>query len=252
MTQDPLDYSNVNSSYVPPKSPNTTTLLEFIKSRPDLSKLSEALDKVGGFPEVFDTDPAWKFTFFAPNNDAFEKNVGRYFNTFEATPKGKWWLGNSILHHYVPNSSLKSTDFNETYRQFQVISLIPLSHQHKYPLLTLLRLFIPYPSWFFPIPGPFSLRALIEDTKNETGIITSHFGDIHNLRAIPIWRMRDTPLRSIYRLYELHLADHYELVGWETEYFFCRRDWKLRDIPDPKDPDPLRSAIVASIVEELH
>ena len=64
--------------------------------------------------------------------------------------------------------------------------------------------------------------------------------------------MRDTPLRSIYRLYELHLADHYDLMGWETEYFFYQRNWKLQDIPDPKDPDPLRYAIVASIVEELH
>ncbi|KAL2827580.1 hypothetical protein BDW59DRAFT_144033 [Aspergillus cavernicola] len=64
--------------------------------------------------------------------------------------------------------------------------------------------------------------------------------------------MRDTPLRSIYRLYELHLADRYALMGWETEYFFYRLDWKLRDIPDPKDSDPLRYAILASIVEELH
>lgn len=126
-----------------------------------------------------------------------------------------------------------------------------LNHQHEYPLLVLLRMFIPYPSWFFPIPGPFSLGALIEDTKNETGIIMAHFDDIHNLRAIPIWRMRDTPLRSIYRLYELFLADHYELIGWETQYFFYRCYWKLHDIPDPEDPDPLRYAIVASIVDEL-
>jgi hypothetical protein len=35
--------------------------------------------------------------------------------------KGKWWLGNSILHHYVPNTNLKSSNFNETYQQFQVI-----------------------------------------------------------------------------------------------------------------------------------
>ncbi|KAJ5091891.1 hypothetical protein NUU61_006761 [Penicillium alfredii] len=131
-------------------------------------------------------------------------------------------------------------------------SLIRLNHQHKYPLLTLLRMFIPYPSWFFPIPGPISPRALIEDKKNETGIILSHFGDIHNLRAIPIWRMRDTPLCAIYRLYELHLADEYELTGWETEYFFFQENWKLQDIPDPRDPDPLRYAILASIMEELH
>ena len=65
-------------------------------------------------------------------------------------------------------------------------SLIRLSH-HKYPLLTLLRRFIPYPSWFFPILGPLSLRVLIDDKKNETGIIRSYFGDIHNFRAIPIW-----------------------------------------------------------------
>ncbi|KAJ0414257.1 hypothetical protein BJY00DRAFT_34991 [Aspergillus carlsbadensis] len=131
-------------------------------------------------------------------------------------------------------------------------SLIRLSHDHKYPFLALLRLFVPYPSWSFPVPGPFPLRALIEDEKNETGIIRSHFGDIHNLRAIPIWRLRDTPLRSVYRLYELHLADRYALMGWETEYFFFQPGWEIRDIPDPKDPDPLRYSILASIVEELH
>ena len=64
--------------------------------------------------------------------------------------------------------------------------------------------------------------------------------------------MRDTPLRSIYRLYELHLADRYELMGYETEYFFFQRNWKLGDIPDPRDPDPLRYAMVASITEKLH
>ncbi|KAL5340242.1 hypothetical protein BJX70DRAFT_128100 [Aspergillus crustosus] len=131
-------------------------------------------------------------------------------------------------------------------------SLTRLRQHHTYPLLTLLRMFIPYPSWHLPIPGPHSLRELIEDEKNGTRIIESHFGDIHNLRAIPIWRMRDTPLRSIYRLYELHLADCYEMMGWETEYFFFRHDWKVGDIPDPKDSDPLRYAVLASIVEELH
>ena len=64
--------------------------------------------------------------------------------------------------------------------------------------------------------------------------------------------MRDTPLRSIYRLYELHLADRYMLMGSETEYFFYQTGWRLRDIPDPKDPDPIRYAVVACILEELH
>lgn len=130
-------------------------------------------------------------------------------------------------------------------------SLIRL-RDHKHPWITLLRMFIPYPSWFFKIPGLFSLRELIEDDKNGTGIIRSNFGEIHNLRCIPIWRMRDTPLRSIYRIYELHLADRYMLMGYETEYFFHRSDWKLQNIPDPKDPDPIRYAVIACIVEELH
>ncbi|KAJ5181356.1 hypothetical protein N7491_000908 [Penicillium cf. griseofulvum] len=64
--------------------------------------------------------------------------------------------------------------------------------------------------------------------------------------------MRDTPLRSIYRLYELHLADRYELMGYETEYFFFQQNWRLRDVPDPRDPDPLCYAMVDSIMEELH
>ncbi|RAH67335.1 uncharacterized protein BO66DRAFT_329463, partial [Aspergillus aculeatinus CBS 121060] len=31
-----------------------------------------------------------------------------------------------------------------------------------------------------------------------------------------------------------------------------RSGWKLQHIPDPKDPDPLRYAVIACIVEELH
>ncbi|PYI28868.1 hypothetical protein BP00DRAFT_250112 [Aspergillus indologenus CBS 114.80] len=127
-----------------------------------------------------------------------------------------------------------------------------LRQNHQHPLITLLRMFIPFPSWYFKIPGPYSCRALIEDERRGTGIIESIFGDLHNLRAIPIWRVRDTPLRSIYRLYALFLAGQYDLMGYETEYFFKRPDWKLRYIPDPQDPDPLRYAVVACIVEELH
>jgi len=64
--------------------------------------------------------------------------------------------------------------------------------------------------------------------------------------------MRDTPLWSIYRLYELHLADRYTSIGYETEYFFYQPHWKLRYIPDPKDSDPVRYAVVACILEALH
>lgn len=116
----------------------------------------------------------------------------------------------------------------------------------------LMRLFIPYPSWSFTIPSPFSPRGLIDDDKKETRIINSRFEGLRNLQAIPLWRMRDTPLRSVYRIYECFLVNRYGLMGYETEYFFFHSDWRLRDIPDPSDPDPVRYAILACIVEELH
>ncbi|PYH46400.1 uncharacterized protein BP01DRAFT_390682 [Aspergillus saccharolyticus JOP 1030-1] len=102
--------------------------LDFVRSRSDLSTLAGVIGEVGGFTQAFDTDPAWKFTFFAPNNDAFE-NTCTYYDTFAATPKGKWWLGNTILHHYVPNSELTSSSFNETLQQFQTAMYLYVGSQ---------------------------------------------------------------------------------------------------------------------------
>lgn len=84
-TPDPYNYRNVTSTYVAPVPSNTTTLLNFIKSRSDLSSLLEALEQCEGFPQAFDTNPTWKFTFFAPSNEAFAE-TGRYFSTLEGSP----------------------------------------------------------------------------------------------------------------------------------------------------------------------
>ncbi|BCR95383.1 uncharacterized protein AKAW2_20323A [Aspergillus luchuensis] len=127
-TTDPLNYRNI-SGYVASSSSIGTTALDFIKSRSDLSILSEKIDELGGFAQAFDTDPDWKFTFFAPNNNAFEVYTGAYFDSFEPTPKGKWWLGNTIIHHYVPNSELTSASFNETLQRFQTATYLFVSSQ---------------------------------------------------------------------------------------------------------------------------
>lgn len=116
----------------------------------------------------------------------------------------------------------------------------------------LLRLFISFPSMSFKVPSPVSPHDLIDDEKNGSGIINSRFEGLRNLQAIPLWRMRDTPLRSVYRIYELFLANRYGLMGYETEYFFFHSDWRSRDIPDPNDSDPVRYAVLACVVEELH
>ncbi|KAL4734922.1 FAS1 domain-containing protein [Aspergillus similis] len=121
--QDPLSYRSVDPVYTPSKAANTTTLLDFVSSRPDLSNLTAVIERTGGFKEAFNTEPTWSFTFFAPNNDAFE-NTGRYFLTFYETPKGKWWTGNTVIHHYVPNTILKKENFNETYQRVQTGSYL--------------------------------------------------------------------------------------------------------------------------------
>lgn len=81
-----------------------------------------------GFSEAFATPPTWSYTFFAPSNTAFN-NTGEYYSTFLATPKGKWWFGNLLQHHYVPNSQLKSTSFNATVQRFQTGSYLYVSGQ---------------------------------------------------------------------------------------------------------------------------
>jgi hypothetical protein len=72
------------------------------------------------------------------------------------------------------------------------------------------------------------------------------------LRQFRLFRIRDTPLRSLYRLYEAICAQKPFPLSRETDYFFFQQPgWKLESIPDPKDPDPVRYAILASLVEEM-
>ncbi|SNX85119.1 uncharacterized protein MEPE_03828 [Melanopsichium pennsylvanicum] len=115
----PLSYApQPQDVYFPPKTQSVTTLLDFIKAKPELSTLLGLLDGSAGFVQAFQTEPTWDFTFFAPSNDAFE-NLGEYYRTFLATPRGKWWFGNQMMHHYVPNTALNSTAFNATETRIQ-------------------------------------------------------------------------------------------------------------------------------------
>ncbi|KAI9150890.1 FAS1 domain-containing protein [Paramyrothecium foliicola] len=113
----PLSYvPKPEAAYVLPTS--GSTLLDFINSRADLSSLSKAINGSAGFPEAFATPPSWDFTFFAPNNNAFE-NTGQYYSSFATTAKGPWWVGNLIQHHYIPNTKLNTTAFNTTFTRIQ-------------------------------------------------------------------------------------------------------------------------------------
>lgn len=126
-------------------------------------------------------------------------------------------------------------------------SLGRLRHNHSRPWLALLRLFVPYPTWQFPVPEPLPPHELL---GNDHLMLRRRY-DLRNLTAIPLWRARDTPLRSLYRLCESMLSGEYSPMGEETEYFWYQRRWALHRIPDPADPDPIRYAILACLVEEL-
>lgn len=91
------------------------------------------------------------------------------------------------------------------------------------------------------------------DIKSNPSIVEARQTDYEKLRGVDLFRMRDTPLCSLYRLYELIVArDTIHLVE-ETTYFFYRYGsrWSIRNIPDPKDPDPVRYAILAALVETM-
>lgn len=142
----PLMYASVpDGVYAPPKNLSITTLLDFVKSRDDLTILAGVLEECGGmssilppsptsfdsstgFSQAFDTAATWSYTFFAPSNTAFN-NTGAYYSTYVATPKGKWWLGNLVQHHYVPNSQLKTTSFNTSKTRIQTGSFLYVGTQ---------------------------------------------------------------------------------------------------------------------------
>ena len=51
----------------------------------------------------------------------------------------------------------------------------------------------------------------------------------------------------MYRLYEFFVVDHVTGYRNQLEFFWKRRSWAVRDIPDPKDEDPARYAFLACI-----
>lgn len=128
-------------------------------------------------------------------------------------------------------------------------SIIRLRHYHQHPYLALLRLFIPFPSWSFPLPEPVAPREIAENVD----LYYRRHPYVRDYQCIPIWRHRDTALRSIYRLYEIFMTGEYALLRLETEYLWHTppKQWALASIPDPRDPDPVRYALLACIVEEL-
>ena len=118
----------------------------------------------------------------------------------------------------------------------------------EYPMRLLLRLINPFPLRF-STPTPLSSYEILQDPQ-----IVEHrmkeFG-LPSVRTIWPFYLRDTPLSCLYRMYEWGAAGVNVQVGYETEYFWYHTGWKVEDIPDPKDPDPVRYAALAGFAEVM-
>lgn len=57
----------------------------------------------------------------------------------------------------------------------------------------------------------------------------------------------DTPLAALYRIYEHIVLDQHIEIRNEIEAFWYHAGWAVRDIPDPRDPDPERYAVLSCI-----
>lgn len=122
--------------------------------------------------------------------------------------------------------------------------------QTPHPARYFIRLIWPFP-WHFKPSKPFRTVDELQTHGEELTNIT-HAG-LDQLRWIPLFRRRDTSLCSLYRLYEALCADDLIPMGYETEYFYFHPEpsWALSSIPDPRDDDPVRYAVLASLVEAL-
>lgn len=107
----------------------------------------------------------------------------------------------------------------------------------------------PFP-WRYSLPRPF---LSVEEIEKRPDTCDEHQSGIRQLHNIPIYHARDTPLRSLYRLFEDLCACDFVMMGYECTYFFFHPEprWALACIPDPRDNDPIRYAILASMVETL-
>jgi hypothetical protein len=115
------------------------------------------------------------------------------------------------------------------------------------PLRTFCILFWPFP-WRYQPPPQFHPLALEAGGRE---LLLRLQQDIFPLRCHIVFKARDTPLAALYRLYEGVCAWDQAMTGNEVMYIWFHVDWPLVAFPDPQDPDPDRSAVLAAIMMML-
>ncbi|KAF3941165.1 hypothetical protein ABW19_dt0205931 [Dactylella cylindrospora] len=87
--------------------------------------------------------------------------------------------------------------------------------------------------------------SVSELLNNRLELSIEYFNNTHLLRPTA------DPLYSLYRLYSFLVLDWPEEIKFEVSHFWNNHRWQLSKIPDPKDKDPERYAILAGIVHIL-
>lgn len=91
----------------------------------------------------------------------------------------------------------------------------------------------------YPMFPPASPRTLLSDRTQHWNLVAARrFG-------APQGVFEDTSLFALYRLYEFIVLDKVMSYRNALEAFWRQNEWAIRDIPDPKDDDPERYAVLA-------
>ncbi|SPQ25694.1 3230e342-3fdc-4a15-9c09-c0bf88d306b1 [Thermothielavioides terrestris] len=92
----------------------------------------------------------------------------------------------------------------------------------------------------YPTFPPLSPRDLLQNRAAQFDRIAAR------KYGAPQGEYEDKPLYGLYRFYEFVVLDSVTNYRNSLEAFWRRRDWAVRDIPDPQDPDPERYAFLAA------
>lgn len=86
---------------------------------------------------------------------------------------------------------------------------------------------------------PRSVEWLLARRHQRNALLQEHHQSLQRASQ------NDTAIASLYRMYVNIVDDFTVELRNEIEYFFNQSEWAVCEIPDPKDPDPKRYAILA-------
>ncbi|KAJ7187155.1 hypothetical protein C8R46DRAFT_285219 [Mycena filopes] len=135
----------------------------------------------------------------------------------------------------------------EIFYEYTYFLRLLLRSPHRFKIARLLL-------WPIPWALPNENRLSVQDLQEAPGIVERRRDRLEMgvLRGTWIFRCRDTPIRVLYRLYECTVDYNANEMMLDSQYMFHRQaHWRLADMPDPQDPDPVRYAILASLMEDL-